>query len=770
MTIKYQGYETIQETISGKFPCDTCGSTDAVTWYDLQHGKDGKHLCYTWFCFSCHANINEWQSLKMNPPLEPPTEEKTYGTSKKKKPAIYPQPQGSIKADRWGITKEVCERFGITADARGFYFPYYDTKTGDKLGFNHRHMPLADKESSWVPERDGNKPGNTLFGVPQANKRDDGKETVVVVCEGEPDALAAAQMMSDRRYSFVSPSGGVQTMAACIQKNYSWLAGFDKIYFITDNDDAGRAGADAVSSKFPNAYRVLLPEKYNDVADMLKDGKEQEFRTALYGAKNRVRDSLLSVESATKMLMAGRGDAISTGIPELDVVLNGGLYVHELSVLMADPGAGKSTISKWLAYVAGNNTSIKPLYIPFEEATALCLRKFNNLINTEFKEKYEDVTDAAHAAENVLSVVELVDNQSLAFKDAEEFTRWLENLITETDTNFVVIDHLTSLAAKLSGDERLNIQAIMHSLNEVVINKRVHICVISHNKRQGNEIDADGVEVQREPTLRDGHGSGAIERYAFVLMALYGRDNQTKIKVLKNRNDGLGVARLTYTGNGRYAGTTLVRKERGEQTGIERREVGLNVGGGSMATQPQVNESEATEQGVQRNEGDTQELQPGLHNTERVIRGGERIPETTGRDRFSAFREAVRSGLYVTGSPAFQQFKHHDAREQTELWGVGDKSGSTVGVGNNDTRGVVESETTIKETGSIPRGATVGTEQQGADEIPTQSSGTSGLSDRPRVLLPIPERTTEQPPDAERTDIQPKQRKFVPSKIKWRKA
>jgi len=193
-------------------PCLTCGSHDARQLYE-----NG-----TSFCFSCRT----W--------FPPENEEvKSVSTANffKKKITIEEIKEYSIRGfkDR-GITKEVCEFFGVRAsyDENGeidtHYYPYDNGKS-----WKVRKLP---KEFSWVGKSEN------LFGMeqfPGAGKR-------VIIVEGEIDALSVAKASLDK-YNKIYPVVSVSS-ATFTEKNLinarEWLRSFQEIVLAFDEDERGQ--------------------------------------------------------------------------------------------------------------------------------------------------------------------------------------------------------------------------------------------------------------------------------------------------------------------------------------------------------------------------------------------------------------------------------------------------------------------------------------------------------------------------------------------------
>lgn len=687
-------------------PCDACGSSDALTYYERK--LDDMVLGYTHHCFSCGDNKNDVQLvdyLEENGDYEPLNLSSTGQYKNSKGHVPTETPGGFNFLARWGLTLEAVKKYGVTSNKAGVYFPYYDDNK-QLCGYKIRKAPLDSKETSW-----SGAPGKGLFGHQVANVRSD-KETYAVICEGEPDAVAGYLMMRNSNYSFLSASSGAQSMVNAMVKNAQLLSQFSRVIYITDNDEAGREAAAKVAAKFPDYLPVVLPNKYNDIAEMNLANDDATFRDLIYGAKSRVLNCFVTEEEMVAAILQGRGEALGTGLPKLDDALGGGLFPHELSVLMADPGKGKSTASRWLAYAVGISASTKPVYMPFEESYRLAGEKLSRLHNNGVKLDKEDAESVAATTRLMLKHVNIVKSETLNHKTPGDFVKWVEAVVVESGTSYVCIDHISQVAQSMPGEERLNIQGIMNGLVEVVKKLPVHITVVTHNKRDGVTYDEEGNEVERKPHIRDGYGSGSLERDAFVVLALWGRDSNTKISILKNRNGDV-VDRdihIKYLPGGLYSdGTVKVTNNKecnvteSKAPNDERLPDGQPVRSGCMDTKPGVDKDCTETEAVQHPEASEAELHTGLQNTEGCDGRDERLPENRWGSSFSRNVELLREGLYRECAYSFPTRLHKVSTEQHDVRPMGREAQPGMGVGCDDTTGVVGSGAVCAQTDIVPR-------------------------------------------------------------------
>ncbi|SAK99420.1 Circadian clock protein kinase KaiC [Caballeronia fortuita] len=127
-----------------------------------------------------------------------------------------------------------------------------------------------------------------------------------------------------------------------------------------------------------------------------------------------------------------------TGIPELDVVLRGGLPTHRLHLLEGAPGTGKTTIGLRFL-IAGVAKSAKCLYVTFSESEQeLRSAAATHGWDVSGIDIFELVPDEANASRQ----------QTVLFPSEVEFDKTIEQIIRrveETGAERVVIDSVSEL-------------------------------------------------------------------------------------------------------------------------------------------------------------------------------------------------------------------------------------------------------------------------------------------------------------------------------------
>ena len=238
-------------------PCPACGSKD-----NMARWSDG-HT----FCFGCgyRQSANQEEEQQENDIMEQQTAVQVKGFN------------GAIPERN--ISKNIATKYGvrITHGEDGkinkHYYPYYEARTGDLLGYKERDV--ASKGFIL----NGTNRGAGLFG--QQVFKEGGK--YITITEGELDALSVSEMF-DGKWAVVSLKNGASGAVRDIKDNLDYIESFDNVVLCFDNDEAGKEAVKSVRDLIsPNKLRICtLPMK--DASDMLMAGRVKDFNDAWWNA------------------------------------------------------------------------------------------------------------------------------------------------------------------------------------------------------------------------------------------------------------------------------------------------------------------------------------------------------------------------------------------------------------------------------------------------------------------------------------------------------
>ncbi len=245
-----------------------------------------------------------------------------------------------------------------------------------------------------------------------------------------------------------------------------------------------------------------------------------------------------------------------TGLPTLDDRL-GGLQAGRLSILIAQPGQGKTTLAAQIAYhVAAQGAPV--LYLSYENSAAsLILRTIARIGGRSVRhvERGEFPLDALAPAVETFRR----DAQSLHFLDGGRQTTLdaLEGYVAEltdrhpdTGPPLIVTDYLQRLAATdaTERDARMRVERTSQRLSELAKRTPAHVLAISSTNR------AAYLTKDSRPSLSSARESGSIEFDADHVLALarpegdggdapHGKDALC-LEIAKNRHGAMGTVSL----------------------------------------------------------------------------------------------------------------------------------------------------------------------------------------------------------------------------------
>jgi DNA primase len=161
---------------------------------------------------------------------------------------------------RRGIEFDTQAMYNVHSSPTSVVFPWCDEK-GRVVTFKHRS--ISDKSFWYEPSVPSGRLKSLLFGLIQAQN-----STIIVICEGEIDALSVAQT----GYCAVALGGSnFSERQASLLKN----SACDEVVVFTDNDEAGRKVRGIIVDKLVGHKRVsvinqsMLGPTWKDANDVL---------------------------------------------------------------------------------------------------------------------------------------------------------------------------------------------------------------------------------------------------------------------------------------------------------------------------------------------------------------------------------------------------------------------------------------------------------------------------------------------------------------------
>lgn len=434
-----------------------------------------------------------------------------------------------------GITQETCEFWSYQVGDDCHIANYKDPK-GQRIAQKIRR---EGKKFSWTG--DAKHPyfyGQWLWGS--------GKS--VVITEGEIDALSVSQAFRNK-WPVVSLKDGAQSAVKCVQANYEWLDGFERVVICFDQDDPGHLAAEEAAAALPigKAFVMTLPRKdANEV--LVQDGPEVLVK-AFWNAKPYRPDGIIS---GSELTVSALKEAAAVGYelpyPKLQEMMLG-LRKGELTLLTAGTGIGKSSLARELAYYLHQTHGCSIGNVFLEESTLktgqALVAIHNNVPLGKLRADPSILTDEQwdDAFEKVIK------ERMWFFKhfgslESDNLLSKIRYLGTVCGADFVILDHISIVVSGQEGSgegERRDIDRLMTKLRSLVEETGIGVIAIVHlNKPEGKAHEEGG-----RVTLSNLRGSGALKQLSDNVIAME-RNQQAEgeermlnhLRVLKCRETG----------------------------------------------------------------------------------------------------------------------------------------------------------------------------------------------------------------------------------------
>jgi len=517
-------------------PCPECGGSDPVSINENGSAK----------CFSCGTFFKDYESAMGGNVADFNSFKRTNDN------APFSQNQTFYHAltDR-SISLETAKKYGVRSvkDESGriieHHYPAY---------INNEEVATKIRRENKVFNWIGSAKGTGLFGqqIAQAGGK------YITVTEGECDAMAAYELLGSK-WPAVSVKNGAQGAVKDVQENLEFLESFDTVVISFDNDKPGREASKKVARILkPGKAKILsLPTEFKDPNEMLKLGHHKAYVTAWWASKLYTPSGILNVsEERESYKKRERKESVAYPWQGLNEKLEG-LRQGELITLTGGTGLGKSSVTRELEHWLITNTNDKVGVIALEEDWR---RTVDGILSIEANDRLHiDSVRAKYSEEEIDNFFNvLYDGQNknrvfvhahLGMNDVDSVFSKLRFMAMGLECKWIVFDHLHMLLSMTTdGDERRNIDTIMHNFRTLVEETGVGLILVSHLRRiDGNRGHENGIEVN----LSHLRGSQSIAQLSDCVISLE-RNQQsedpveastTRVRVLKSRYTGdVGLA------------------------------------------------------------------------------------------------------------------------------------------------------------------------------------------------------------------------------------
>ena len=543
------------------YDTENCGSSDAMNIYD-----DG----FT-HCFACNKNFKS----REDGASFSETNTKTV-TQKSNVPSLLEIGEYPIRGfqSRF-IKKSVAEHFGVrvsyvdnspTNEFSAHYYPYTSQGSDEIHGYKIRRLP---KDFIFSGKFKG------LFG---ANKVDLSSNKLLVITEGEIDAMSVAQAWFERYEKFYPVvSIGSASMCKDLIQHRDWIRRFEKVVLWFDNDDPGRKAV-AEAAKiigYDKCYDVVT--SYKDANECLMANKEKsnELLNAIYSAKSFSPVGIVS-SANTWDIYKKDSEAQYVPYPEFMQGLNSQNYGRRMgSVTLLTSGTGMGKTS-WVKEDQYHLLKTRPIeerigVLSLEESVAEAV---TNLMALEANKRIQ------------LPDVGMTDEEERGYWQAtmgDDRYMFLDHQGSMEDSSLVdkmeymclsgckylYLDHITIAVSESnangSGDTNSAIDAMMSDLLKLAKRHNVWVCVVSHLRKTPN--GQKSFEEGAVPSEDDLKGSGSLKQVPMQTFAI-SRNKMEKDPTKKNTSR-FWVLKDRFTGRTGYVDSYIFDDKTGRLSRVD---------------------------------------------------------------------------------------------------------------------------------------------------------------------------------------------------------
>lgn len=381
------------------------------------------------------------------------------------------------------------------------------------------------------------------------------------------DLTTVADELNNRNWLKII--GDIEYLTEIIESVPS-AANVDEYIKIVEDKAILRRLIDEATAIITNSYNTtnniseVIEEAEKKIFDVSKSLRSTEFKS--------IQDVLYKTQADLEKLAANKGDitGIPTGYYELDK-LTSGFHPHELIIIAARPGMGKTAIAlNMVTNIAINSKKTVALFNMEMGAEQLATRmlssvgqiegsklKTGNLEHSDWKR----VNEAISRLSNTNIYIDDTAGQTVG-----EIRSKCRKLATNpSGLDIVVIDYLTLIqgSSKNGANRQQEVADISRALKTMAMELNVPVIALSQLSR--------GIEqrVDKKPMLSDLRESGAIEQDADIVAFLHCSDEERakenslmEFVIRKHRNGPLADVPLIFQrGTSTFVNVANVKEE-----------------------------------------------------------------------------------------------------------------------------------------------------------------------------------------------------------------
>ena len=537
--------QTESTAIKTHQPCQSCGSSDALSIYDDGHT----------YCFSCEETIREVNEVE-NIDDYRPTKPDTLWSERR-------------------ISKAVSDFYGVSVSDQAVTFPYH----------NPEGMRAAEKtrRRCKIFSTSGDFKNCTLFGTHTLGKSLGTKSSTLIVTEGEADALAAFQMansvqptateISKRSNSIVhalSLKSGQSSAERDFKNNLELLESFDRVFICFDSEAKAQEQAERCAKLLKPGKAFIVELEHKDACTYSSRSMEQEFLGHLKNATCYTPSGIRNAASDFDGLWSEQ-NLRSINFPFAGLQSKTlGVRSREIVTWAAGTGVGKSSLLRELQHHYLKETDVSIGIIALEESVdrtrrgILAVEASDRLHLNEVFEKYSK-EQIKEYFDTTLGTGRVFIYDHFGSLEMEDLINRVRYMVVGLDCKVIFIDHLSILVSGLDiSDERKAIDRTMTLLRQLTEETGCAIHLVTHLRRASSDRShEEGMEVNLGH-LRGSHGIAQISDTVVSME----RDTQSDDPIECNTTT-LRVLKCRYTGETGACDKLLYDKATGRLTTLK---------------------------------------------------------------------------------------------------------------------------------------------------------------------------------------------------------